>query len=386
MAKKINLKPLKDDIKKNKAGIKGISESLKPEKPRPEIKNGKKSINIRRALIRPDCSSKTVLTDSTWSYVDIFLRQQKTAKAKEALFYWEQSKNFYEATVSLSLVSKPLTTYYCFLNATKALLTYKEHNFNLKHGVSGKRIDNGRIKLQNEIISLKPKGVLSGLCEYLGNPVKANEPSYSLKDILYNLPFVHRAFQLTFDSPTTYGELYIPIQKSRFVFDKFRKKGWFEAELEKEHSNKSTLGCLVGFGVDRKYKNKDYYVIRRNKTFKWDTYRNKPTQASLTSFENYYFNIRNKLRYIYSANDLWYIKRTDLKNHIIERNTSVLILAGMHRLSELSRYQPQTLEKHLESDHSWLLIEFINKSLLQFIDNISSEITGKDFRVTGFRT
>ena len=103
-------------------------------------------------------------------------------------------------------------------------------------------------------------------------------------------------------------------------------------------------------------------------------------------FCTYYFNIRNKLRYIYSANDLWYIKRTDLKNHIIDRNTVVLILAGMHRLSELSRYQPQTLEKHLESDHSWLLIEFINKSLLQFIDNISSEITGKDFRVTGFRT
>ncbi len=386
MAKKVNLNPLKEGIKKNKDGLKGISERIKAVTPRPEITNGKKSINIRRALIKPDCSSKTVLTDSTWSYVDIFLRQQKSVKAKEALFYWEQSKNFSQATTSLSLVSKPLTTYYCFLNATKALLTYKEQSFNLKHGVSGKRIDNGRIKLQNEIISLKPKGVLSGLCEYLGNSVKSDEPSYSLKDILYNLPFVHRAFQLTFDNPTNYGELYIPIQKSRFVFDKDRKKGWFEAELEKVHSTKSVLSCLVGFGVDRKYTNQEHYVIRRNKTFTWDTYRNKPNQISLDAFDNYYFNIRNKLRYIYSANDLWYIKRTDLKNHIINRSSAVLIFAAMHRLSELSRYQPQTLEKHLESDHSWLLIEFINKSLLQFIDNISSEITGKDFRVTGFRT
>ena len=386
MTKKVNLKPLREGVKKNKEEIKGISETLKPVKPRPEIKNGKKSINIRKALINPDFSSKTVLTDSTWNYVDIFLRQHKTIKAKEALFYWEQSKNFYQATVSLSLISKPLTTYYCFLNATKALLTYKEYYFNLKHGVSGKRIENGRTKLQNEIISLKPKGVLSGLCEYLGKPVKIDEPIYSLKDILYNLPFIHRAFQLTFNSPTTYGELYVPIQKPLFVYDKFRKNGWFEASLEKEHSNKSTLSCLVGFGVDKKYPSKDYYIIRRNKTFKWDTFRGKPTEDSENSFKKYYFNIRNRLRYIYSSNDLWYIKRTDLKNNVIDRNTVVLILAAMHRLSELSRYQPQTLIKHLESDHSWLLIEFINKSLLQFIDNISSEITGKDFRVTGFRT
>ena len=386
MTKKVNLKPLREGVKKNKSALKEISQQLKPVKQRPSIQNGKKPILLRRALIAPDYSSKTVLTDSTWKYVDIYLRSKKTPESREALFYWEQSKNFYEATTSLSLVSKPLTTYYCFLNATKALLVYKKHNFNLKHGVSGKRIDNGRIKLQNELISLKQKGVLSGLSEYFGNPVKLNEPEYSLKEILYNLPFIHRAFQLTFNSPTTFGELYIPIQKPRFVFDKHRKKGWFEAELEKEHSNRPTLNCLVGFGIDKNYVNADFHVIRRNKTFTWETTRNKPTVQSLNSFDNYYFNIRNKLSYIYSALDLWYIKRTDLKNHVIDRNSIVLILSAMHRLSELSRYQPQTLEKHLESDHSWLLIEFINKSLFQFIDNISSEITGKDFRVTGFRT
>lgn len=57
----------------------------------------------------------------------------------------------------------------------------------------------------------------------------------------------------------------------------------------------------------------------------------------------------------------------------------------MHRLSELSRYEPQTLNKHLNKDASWLLTEFITKSMYQFIDQISSEITGNDFRLTGFR-
>jgi len=383
---KSKLKPLRESIKKNKNDIKKILYELKPINSRPEIKNGKKFIKIKRALINPNYTSKTVLTDSTWNYVEIFLKQKKSSNAKEALFYWEQSKNFYKATLTLSLVSKPLTTYYCFLNATKALLTYKKKNFNLKHGVSGKRTSNGRIKLQNEIVTLKPKGVLSGLSEYYKNPIKSNEPELNLKDILYNLPFIHRAFQLTFDNPTTYGELFIPIEKPRFVYDKYTKKGWFEAELEPDYSNKSTLNSLVGFSLDRKYLKKTNYVIRRNKSFLWDTNRNKPNAESLESFNKYYFNIRKKLRYIYSPSNLWYIKRTNLKNHIINRHTTVLIYAAMHRLSELSRYQPQTLEKHLESEHSWLLIEFINKSMLQFIDNISSEITGQDFRVTGFRT
>lgn len=58
----------------------------------------------------------------------------------------------------------------------------------------------------------------------------------------------------------------------------------------------------------------------------------------------------------------------------------------MHCLSEMSRYDPNRLAKHLEKSCGWLLTEFINKSIYQFIDMISSEISGDDFRVTGFRT
>ena len=58
----------------------------------------------------------------------------------------------------------------------------------------------------------------------------------------------------------------------------------------------------------------------------------------------------------------------------------------MHRLSELARYEPSTLQTHLEKEASWLISEFIEKSLIQFIDEISCEITGREFRTTGFRS
>lgn len=43
------------------------------------------------------------------------------------------------------------------------------------------------------------------------------------------------------------------------------------------------------------------------------------------------------------------------------------------------------LNNHLEKKGGWLLSEFISKSMVQFIDQISSEITGFDFKPTGFR-
>ncbi len=339
---------------------------------------GNSDISLKRAVISPNFKSKTVLTDSTWRYVEIFLKENG---ADDALFYWEQARNFCVATESLSMISAPLTSYYAFLNATKALLTFKKVGFDNKHGVSGRRED-GHYNLQNEIISLKPKGIASSLSTYLKEPIPTGGVEYSLKNIFYNLQFIHRAYILTFGG----SELFIPIINPRFVYDKTRKAAWFEAQLEPEHSNKTIITKLIGFGVDNIYDNDAAYTIRRNKVFHWDAPRNKAAPSSIEALERYHVKIRKQLRYIYSPSDLWYIKRKDLRNYVIDRSTLPMIFIAMHRLSELSRYQPQILKKHLERKSSWLLSEFINKSMVQFIDQVSSEITGNDFRVTGFRT
>jgi hypothetical protein len=55
----------------------------------------------------------------------------------------------------------------------------------------------------------------------------------------------------------------------------------------------------------------------------------------------------------------------------------------MHRLSELSRYDPIALSKHFECQHNWLLTEFILAASSQFIDEISAEITGQEFFMPG---
>ncbi|WP_145141241.1 YaaC family protein [Paenibacillus sp. Y412MC10] len=373
------IKRLRDSIQKNSQDIKAVKEIIKIKAARTSIKKGNNEIPVRKAVINPNFSNKTVLTDSTWHYVELFL---KSHKENEALNYWHQAENFFKATQGLDMLSKPLTSYYCFLNATKALLTFRKVGFNLQHGVSGESVA-GRVNIQNEQISIHPRGVLSGLCNYLNEPITHPKENYTLKDVLYNLEFIHRAYNMTYSNQP---ELFIPVEDIRFVHDKTRKVGWLEVVLEPQYSNQATLTKLEGFSLDNYYSNSDFYVVRRNKTFYWDAPRNAPTAISLEKFKSYYSKNRKNVRYIFSPNKLWYIKRTNLTNGIINKSTLTLIFAAMHRLSEMSRYDPNTLDKHLSSTAGWLLSEFITKSAFQFIDMISSEVTGDDFRVTGFRT
>lgn len=363
-----------------------IKSDLKVNKERPSAQMGKWPLRIYRPHISPELESKVILTDSTWQYVEIYLK--RNCSNSDAVFYWQQAKNFYQATQQLDLISKPLTTYYCFLNATKALLECKSVNYHFSHGVSGK-VSDGHKRLNNELIRFQVRGVLSGLCVYLEEPIVPESQErkfeeYNLKDILYNLPYIHRAYHSTYGNQ---AEVFIPILNPRIVHDKHRGKCWLELQLEPEHSNTTTLSRLKGYSLDRRYRSEETYTLRRNKTFKWTAPRNIPDVSSRSRLNNYLKNRRSELAYIFSSNDLWYVKRKDLTStSIINRSTLPLTYAAMHRLSELARYEPQSLRAHLEKDASWLLSEFIEKSIVQFIDQVSCEITGNEFRMTGFRS
>jgi len=82
---------------------------------------------------------------------------------------------------------------------------------------------------------------------------------------------------------------------------------------------------------------------------------------------------------------LWYLKRNAEVPDVINRSSMTLSFAAMHRLSDMSRYDPLLLHKHLDRSHNWLLSEFISLAPRQLIDEIAAEITGLDFMVPGTR-
>lgn len=335
-----------------------------------EISYKNKILTIHKAITCPAFDEKTVLVTDTWDYIDLWL---KRARKNEARFYWNQARSFYDATLLLPKVSAPLTAYYCFLNATKALLITKNVAFEEKHGVSGFTVD-GQTSLSNEKVIFKNSGILSSLCFHLGE--STNNDIYTLKALLGNIPNIHRAYNLTYSSSK---DIFIPIKNPMIVKSMTNEESWFSAELTDKFSNQHTINKLPN-GFIRDLGFEEEYIIRARKRFKWKF---SDKKSSLESFRKYHMKLRSHLFYINGTSKYWYIKRGGNIDNLINRSTMTIMFAAMHKLSEMSRYTPNVLSRHFDCQHNWLLSEFVSSALNQFIDEISSEITGLEFMLPG---
>jgi hypothetical protein len=333
-----------------------------------------KDLTVHKAVTAPDFGGKTVLVTDTWDYVDLWLRRSGKPTAR---FYWQQARSFYEATHELPKTASPLTAYYCFLNATKALLAARGVHSGDQHGVSG-HTSPGRTSLSKEQVKFKPSGVLGSLCSYLGEPVPAGGQTYSLDDLLYNLPFVHRAYDLTFESAS---ELFLPIAEPRIVRSTKTHEAWFVAEFTKKYANKAALAKLpASFEQELGADNEKQILFRSKQRFDW---RPRDKQASLARYKNFHRALRKHLFYIAGPQRLWYVKRGGNIQGLVSRSSITMTFAAMHKLSELARYTPERLARHFECHHNWLLSEFIASAPAQFIDEISAEMTGQEFMMPG---
>lgn len=334
------------------------------------IHHNGKPLSLHKSVTHPLFEAKTVLVTDTWEYVDLWL---KRASKSEARFYWQQSRAFYEATLALPAISAPLTAYYCFLNAAKALLLAKGNAFGNQHGVSGFTRGN-RTSLSNEVVKFQAGGILPALAIQLGEPPGPEQ--YSMYDLLHNLVFIHRAFDLTYSSAR---ELFVPIHSPKIVRSTTTHEAWFVAELKDKYKTQKTLNRLSN-DFQRELGATEGYLIRFRHRFDW-----RPTNrtASLGRYRNYHHRLRKQISYIYGPQRLWYVKRSGNIPSLINRSSITITFAAMHRLSELARYRPDQLARHFDCQHNWLLSEFIQTAPLQFIDEVSSEMTGREFMIPG---
>lgn len=344
--------------------------------PAPELRIGNRTAYFRKAITTPDFHSESVLTRDAFQFAELWLRRN----CKEALPFWKQAANYYNASKNLPPVSAPLTSYYCFLNAVKALLTVKEKTFSERHGVSGEYDPEAKRVLSNEIVTIQASGFLSALSQYLEEPEKKTE--HNLKDMLACLPFIHRSYRHTFQSQR---ELFIPIKNALYRKHPNENYVWFTAEVAGRMANSKTLKTLPsGFEVDKGYTDK---CIIRSKRVKWHAH----GAAALTKdqalerLQTLHSKVRLDLGFISAPTDLWYIKRKVSGVPEIRRYGMTIIMAIMHRLSELSRYDPKGLARHLEGQANWILAEFIQLSPAQFIDELICEMTSLELRMPGVR-
>ena len=337
-----------------------------------------KQLKIHKGSISPGFNNKTVIVQDHWDYVEMWLKKEKIVTALE---YWNQAERFFRTCNQKDSFSAPLLLYYCFLNATKALLVVKKVPFKDNHGASGALMP-GDTNLKNERIKFLGSGILTSLCNYFEEPCSGE--SYSMKDLLYNLPFVHRSFNLTF--PSGYPEIYIPVTDVIFRKIKGNNEAWVSAKIcnisNKSISNLSRKLENIGYEI---YEQIDISTvrIRKKKRFRWIK-RGKDAVNNNDTLSEYHKKVRKDFHYIHGSSTLWYLKNSK-SQFSVQREPATIIFAVMHRLSELSRYEPKVISRHLELKQNWLITEFIQGATNEFIDRIASEITGQTIMAPAVR-
>ena len=212
--------------------------------PAPELQIGNRTAYFRKAITTPDFSSERVLARDAFQFAELWLERECPA----AIPFWDQARSYYTASRSLPAQSSPLTSYFCFLNAGKSLLTVKGINFADYHGVSGRFDPASKRALRNERITFKGGGILVELSRLLEEEERADE--HTLKDVLSNLQFIHRAYRYTFRS---HPELFIPLRD--VVYRKDEKNYiWLTARIEGRFADGRSLSTLPRqFEVDVGY-------------------------------------------------------------------------------------------------------------------------------------
>jgi hypothetical protein len=337
-----------------------LSSRAQPMPHRPIEFNGK-PLTIHKAITDPNFNEKRVLVNDPWDYIDLWLKRKKV---QDARFYWNQARSFYTATRVLPKDSAPLTAYYSMLNAVKALLRVKNVPFKERHGVSGVTADSYSSPASEKIVFLGG-GLLPDLCRHLGED---HQPTtYSLRDLLYNIPYIHRAFNLSYRS---IPELFLPIENPRILRSGTTDDAWFCADV-KGPVDAAKLHKKLPSQWEQDVAFSDKFVIRAQKRFAWDP--GKPDE-SLAAYKDYHEKIRRNVFYINSNRELWYLK-LNVRGRI-ERSSITVSFAAMHKLSELARYSPKRLSRLFDGNFNWLLSEFITSAPVQFIDEIACEMTG----------
>ena len=333
-----------------------------------------KKIRPHKTYMEPNFEGSTVLVDDQFDYVDLWLKRHANS---DSVIFWQQSRNFYKASLILPRESKALPAYYCIMNATKALLTAKGQPYTSHHGLSGKS-ENRTTSLSNEICKIKGSGLLPSLGSYFGANIANKE--VCLMNVFYNIPFIHRAYTITFRSSLN---LFIPIEDAHFVRQTNGHEAWFCAKIIDPRYTKDHFICKQR-GWERDITESKDFIIRSKRRFRWIP-QGIPKHERIRKLTENHKKVRRDIKYIYGPSKLWYFKRNDKIDKILTWPTAALTYIAMHRLSELTRYDPQRLHKHFSCQHNWLLNEFINLACDNYIDQIASEITGQEFMCPGYR-
>ena len=375
------------------------------------IQHKNQPLKMTKSYTDQDFTKHTVLTNDIFTYVSFYFDTHiKSMKYKDSdqkhkygnpnqynyKFYWKQSEIFYKSYRTIDKEASPVAAYYCILNAVKAYIAYSSDyvdDFVDQFGMHGileahEEIDSGlgTIKIKH-----KSKGVFPLFAKILDDnfdDIWGTSRSIDLKTLFYNMAFIHRAYTMTYSSKRkTVNELFLPLNPGSVpMYHKGTDgKAHLVIKLDKRYFAANAIKIPNDIQTSLYEEFKPYET---NQFILYSTTGQKINNGSIsTELKTNNKIFRKQFLYIKSNKRLWYLKRSNLNQpDVINLSEMTLIMAAMHRISEIARYKPEQLNRLLLSKENWLLHEFISLALDQFIDEIACEITDQEIMSTGEKT
>ncbi len=345
---------------------------------------------LRTAFSKPNLRNHRVLTDDVFTYVDFYFKKHNRKMITDDgdridtnhHVYWNQARQFYNASKMLPIESAPLTMYYCMLNAAKAHILYNSPTVsktlleNMRiHGLREANESSKTDHLENIKISRYQKGVFPYFSKMIDPafPEKwehgVDHPQ-TMNSMLGSLAFIHRAYASTYGIKHK-NELFYPLlQETRPTFYRcsdnkihlvvdlrktyFTHKGKELPEYAKRH-------ILPNFIIDASNPFRLISIEGYNRR----------------TIKNQYENIRKHFAVISADRPIWYLQK---ESNIL--NELSIIMASTHRFSEIVRYKPEQMIELLKGKENWLIHEFLMLALDQFIEKLACEITKEEIVTT----
>ncbi|MCP9845643.1 hypothetical protein KBY86_01840 [Synechococcus sp. Lug-A] len=338
--------------------------------------NGR-NVKPHKATTNPDLAARTVLTNSHWEYVSLWLRRSKKV---QALFYWQQAQVFAKAAEGMPVESAPLLLYYTFMNAAKELLSAKGVPFDEHHGVRAHNMRGAsrKITLSNEGVRIMSRGVAPALSQHLRESESSD--THSMEDLLFNMPCIHRTFCLTYRNQK---DLFVPLTECQIRLDSHSSSAYFSGRISEDFPAQYYINRLPTSLTFDPSVNDGRTIRSASSTHLSNP--PAPTDGDILAIATLLGGIRADLNYIAGTETLWYVKAKVSGPKRLERSPLTCTLVAMHRLSEICRYRPMELAAFLSGQKNWLLTEFIRMAPQQFIDEIAAELTGQQFMIPNVR-
>jgi hypothetical protein len=197
---------------------------------------------------------------------------------------------------------------------------------------------------------------------------------YSLDTLLYNIPFIHRAYVLTYRNAP---ELFVPLKYAYYVQKVGSSESWLKILPDREGFEDKYIINNLPAAIERDLGLGGELILRFKKRFRWRD--DEPEMKNnLLHLSDYNRHCRRHIVYIRRSPPTWYLKLSLKRLDVINRSGLLLTFMAMHRLSELARYDPLRLTRLLGTTQNWLVSEFIRNAPFQFVDEAAALITGQN--------